>query len=101
MSALDHGKNLVIRLQNNNPSQSRLIIKPSEIVLGISQERLKYCLADNFLLSPPLLSDTPLPGDSKSICRLPQARLSRWQAQPGYPKEHTAEQPSRQVALRQ
>lgn len=52
MSALDHGKNLVIRLQINNPSQFPLIIKRSEIVLGISQERLQCCLADDFPLSP-------------------------------------------------
>ena len=52
MSSLDHGKNLIIRFQINNPSQLPLIIKRSEIVFGISQERLKYCLADDFPLSP-------------------------------------------------
>ena len=42
-----------------------------------------------------------VPGDSRSISRLPQPRLSRRKGQPGYPQEHTAKQPSRQVALRQ
>src|ERR1039457_4013956 len=42
-----------------------------------------------------------VPGDSISISRLPQPRLSRREGQPGYPQEHTAKQPSRQVALRQ
>jgi len=52
MSALDHEKNLVIRLQINNPSQFLRIIKQSEIAFGISQEHLKYWLADDFPLSP-------------------------------------------------
>ena len=52
MPSLDHGKNLIIRLQINNPSQFPLIIKRSEIAFGISRERLKYCLADDFPLSP-------------------------------------------------
>lgn len=39
-----------------------------------------------------------LPGGAGSICRLPQPRLSRRKGKHGYPPEHTAKQPFRQVA---